>query len=555
MTPIAAAQILPIERADRQTWRAALWLIAGVTVLRVVYSIWLSPWDLLGDEAYYWAQSQHLDWSYAEKGPLLAWMIALCCKLFGNTEWAVRLPVILSSTLAALMLGRLALSITRGNQTVAFWSVVIFFLIPAFVGNAQICTQDGPLFVLILAITGVGLRLMRRWEAGQSTWPDWLLLYATFGAGVLLKQSVLLMGTALVCYAVVRFRKLKIRPVLVAQQVVGLVVFMLMISPIVVWESRAGWPMVHHTMGHLGLGGDQVGSTPKGNAAVWVGNTVGALVGAVGPAALGLMLWATVSAYRSRKENDPAWRDRFWLICCSWPSVLFFVFVSFYKPAVPSWPLPHVVPLVVLMAELVSTELPRLQEKMIAWRTARRAGDVSVKKPGGAFAVLWGTFVWYGAIGTLIVLFPTALGHIPVYGKKIDEKVLSRLTGNRAEAREVENQIFAERARLGDRPVVVTRHYQQASLLSFYLPPGRVVTSAGSYVSSRLSNFDEWDDTRLDAPAMLGKKMLLVGGDLDRWSGGLKFERVDPINNGNFVGVNYAGPRVERADRRRVAGK
>src|SRR5437016_5933027 len=71
-------------------------LILVVVVLRLIYLIWLSPYQLLGDEAYYWEQARHLDWCYNEKGPLLAWMIAACCRVFGDTEWAVRLPMVLS---------------------------------------------------------------------------------------------------------------------------------------------------------------------------------------------------------------------------------------------------------------------------------------------------------------------------------------------------------------------------------------------------------------------------------------------------------------------------
>src|SRR2546428_2544384 len=55
-----------------------------------LFRSWLSPYQLLGDEAYYWEQARHLDWCYNEKGPLLAWMIAACCRMFGDTEWAVR---------------------------------------------------------------------------------------------------------------------------------------------------------------------------------------------------------------------------------------------------------------------------------------------------------------------------------------------------------------------------------------------------------------------------------------------------------------------------------
>src|SRR5437773_10122119 len=110
-------------------WRdaSATWaLILGVTALRLVYLIWLSPYQLLGDEAYYWEQARHLDWCYNEKGPLLAWMVAACCRVFGDTEWAVRLPMVIAFVAAAWGVRRLALAVARDNERVAFFSVAIF---------------------------------------------------------------------------------------------------------------------------------------------------------------------------------------------------------------------------------------------------------------------------------------------------------------------------------------------------------------------------------------------------------------------------------------------
>src|SRR2546430_7797616 len=103
-------------------WRdaSATWaLILGVTALRLVYLMWLSPYQLLGDEAYYWEQARHLDWCYNEKGPLLAWMIAACCRVFGDTGWAVRLPMVIAFVAAAWGVRRLTLAGARGHERVA----------------------------------------------------------------------------------------------------------------------------------------------------------------------------------------------------------------------------------------------------------------------------------------------------------------------------------------------------------------------------------------------------------------------------------------------------
>src|SRR4051794_14490559 len=120
------------SRATAHAWRAAVTLIVAVLVARVIYLFWLSPWELLGDEAYYWEWSRHLDLCYYEKGPGLAYLVAASVRLLGVSEGAVRLPMAVCSALAAWAAGRLTLGVTGGNARAALWAVVFFLLLPAF---------------------------------------------------------------------------------------------------------------------------------------------------------------------------------------------------------------------------------------------------------------------------------------------------------------------------------------------------------------------------------------------------------------------------------------
>src|SRR5215831_5339692 len=136
-TPDAAPELCHEPVRWWLTWRGAVIVLIAATLLRLAYSIWLSPWDLVGDEAYYWLQSRHLDLCYNEKGPLLPWLIAASCRFFGDVEWAVRLPVLLASALGGWGVGRLALYVTRRDERVAAISIYIYLLLPAFQANAQ----------------------------------------------------------------------------------------------------------------------------------------------------------------------------------------------------------------------------------------------------------------------------------------------------------------------------------------------------------------------------------------------------------------------------------
>ncbi len=331
----------PVAIPQGAVWRCALALIIGVTILRIVYSIWLSPWDLVGDEAYYWVQAQHLEFGYNEKGPLLAWMIAAACRLFGDVEWGVRLPMVIASGLSAWGIGRLAIAASKGDERVGAISAAVFLLLPAFQASAQISTQDGPMIALWVALTGAGMRLFRRWRDGMNTWPDWLLIWTLVGVGMLLKQSVLTFLPGMAIFWWLARRDLPLRPVLVAQQVAGILICAAVFCPMIIWNARHGWPTVAHTIGHLGAGGDQAGRVDKGNPFIWEGNVLAGLLGSFGPAGL-VMVWATVRFWRTRPTGPVGHvtcrpgpqgfgLTAFGSCCAAWFSTIFYVVLAAHQ--------------------------------------------------------------------------------------------------------------------------------------------------------------------------------------------------------------------------------
>jgi 4-amino-4-deoxy-L-arabinose transferase-like glycosyltransferase len=543
--PLRGAATLATPQEGSAAWTTAMLLLGAVVVLRLAYLIWLCPYELAGDEAYYWEQARHLDLCYDEKGPALAWMIAPCLMAFGDVEWSVRLPVWLSFGIAAWGVGRLAMSVSRGDGRAGLFAVICFLLIPAFLANGQICTQDGPLVVLWVALTGAGLRLVRRWRRGESTWPDWLVLWALMGVGCLLKQSILLFVLTLAAYWVIERRSLPLRRSFLLQQLVGLALFTLLISPMIVWNYRHGWPMLAHTAGHLGAGGDQAGRVGKGNALVWVGALVGGVVGSMGPPALILMLWASSLAAHRRHSDRDQWRDRLWLMCAAWPPLAFFLALSLTKPVLPTWPLPSMVPLVALLAEVAFTEF--------GW--GRSQSTTTAGGPGdGRFRAAWNALIIYGLGGWLILSFPNALAALPVAGPWFQRAVLKRISGHRAEALALRAALDSVSTPDALPPHIVARHYQNASLFAFYLPGHPPVSAAGSYLGHRPSSFDQWPDTTLDNPDLIGRSLLLEGKSDTKWDQALRFDRIEPIVEDKFYfATNYRGP-LPRSGRSGPAG-
>src|SRR5215471_2564198 len=79
--------------------------LAALTIFRLWYSTRLG---LAPDEAYYWLWSKHLAASYRDKGPAIAWAIALSRTFFGDTVFGVRVLGVLLATGTAWEIYRLA---------------------------------------------------------------------------------------------------------------------------------------------------------------------------------------------------------------------------------------------------------------------------------------------------------------------------------------------------------------------------------------------------------------------------------------------------------------
>ena len=129
---------------DRNWAQWTLIMIFGLAVLRTVLMV-MSPLNLHGDEAQYWAWAQELDWGYFTKPPMIAWVIAATTALFGDAEWAVRLSSPILHSLTAYIIFRTA-RFSFDAQT-GFWAAFIYLLMPAVWLSSGIVSTDVPLLL------------------------------------------------------------------------------------------------------------------------------------------------------------------------------------------------------------------------------------------------------------------------------------------------------------------------------------------------------------------------------------------------------------------------
>ncbi len=334
-------------------------LIALVTGARLVYLAWFCPYSLVEDETSYWEWSRHLELSYYTKGPGIAWSIAASTRLFGTTMFAVRLVAVVSSAVAALCVAGLSRE-AAGDRRAGFFGAACFFLIPAFQVTSMLSTIDGPYVACWAAAAWAGWRALGGGRTGESTSGvapasshamAWITLGIALGVGTLYKYTMLLAIPGLIVFALlphagpksdVRKPKLAIA--------ISTLLFLLLLSPIILWNADEHWPTLGHLLGHLGVrGGDKPVTQGAGGWHYdyrWTLSFLGAQV-AAGPVLI--LVWIkTRAAWKARAADPVAWRAAAYLLSFAGPILAFYLVVSFIATTQWNWTVTAYVTLAVL---------------------------------------------------------------------------------------------------------------------------------------------------------------------------------------------------------------
>jgi 4-amino-4-deoxy-L-arabinose transferase-like glycosyltransferase len=212
--------------------RPAHLVFLGV-VLMTLFRLWYVRFvDLVPDEAYFWVWSKHFALSYRDKGPLVAWTIAVGTHLFGDTVFGVRFFAVLLSAGTAFQLFRLAERLY--DDRTALWCVGVAGIIPMFSVGSILMTID-PLSVFFWA-WGANLS-WSAFETGRMRY--WMLLGLAIGIGFLAKfiNAVQLVGVALFLYWSKSYRHFLFS----RQSLATLFAFGVSSFPVFWWNMQTGW--------------------------------------------------------------------------------------------------------------------------------------------------------------------------------------------------------------------------------------------------------------------------------------------------------------------------
>ena len=406
--------------------RLAIFLLLVLTGYRLWF---ITQMQLVPDEAYYWLWSKHLAASYRDKGPAIAWTIALGTKLFGNTVFGIRFFAVVLSTGIGTLLFMLARRMY--DDRVALWCLLMASVVPLTAVGSILMTIDS------LSLFFWALALVIFWQALQrDQTSDWFWLGLAIGAGFLAKFTN---GVQLGCIGFFLLWSKEHRPLLFSWKMVALgAAFAVSILPIFWWNMQNGW--VHAIALHSRSG---VTNTFQVHPLELL-RFLGGQFGVVSPLFMAGILVAAIGLAWKRHADL---RMRF-LLSQFLPLYGVFAFFSLNKAGQPNWAAPA------LVTGIIFT--------VVYWR------DVVARYPawrwgvGAAFAIaLLMTVAIHDTEPLMIIAgrITTSLHRPPL----IDP--LRRAQGWTDFATHVQQA----REKYGTS-LLVANHYSQASMMAFYLP-------------------------------------------------------------------------------------
>ena len=546
-----------VPRAVQLSLHLATLLILLVLAARLVYLRWLSPWELVADEAHYWEWSRRLDWSYYTKGPGVAWVIWLSTKIIGTSEFAVRAPSAIAAALTAMIGARFAADAADPRDRAPLYVALCLLLTPALISFAQLMTPDVFCATGWIAVTWLLFRAVRPSVTPRATVAYLCAAGFTLGLTCLFKYTALLLLPGLLLFLWVERRRLAFNRSLVVGALGGSVLFAVAISPIVIWNITRGWPTLAHQIGRLRLpGGDE--SVRWNWSPLWFLEFAGAQIALLGGVGAVLLVWSIYRERRWRRQNaldDTRAIAGSLLLCSSTPLLAFYLVLSMFRQTQGNWAIAGYSTLMTFVGIVAADAMRDHRERVAAWRALPpprpRSGRFS-RRPETGFQVAWHWFLGIGVVSAIALAAGPSLASLPGL-RKIEplRRAALRASGAKSEGFAIADLL--DRPSVAARPpLLIADRYQQASLIAFYTPGHPRVYSAASLMGSRRNAYDFFDDTKLSDPDIVGRDALLFGANRAEWSGVLLFATIERVPNrrNTFLITDFRGPRVTPAQTR-----
>ena len=224
-----------------------LFLLCLLFLFFKIYAIYVTDLDLFGDEAQYWLWSQNLDLGYYSKPPLLAWVIALVCSLFGNSVFVIKIISVFMYCATSYIIFLITNKLFK-NNLLAIITALSFFVMPGVTVSSFIISTD---VLLILFWSLSVLQLLKIKEIPNIF--NFILLGIFIGIAFLAKYVAIYF---ILCTIVLLWLDKDIRYIFFKKKFgffYFLLSFCLIIAPNIVWNLKNGWVTLYHTVDNAAL--------------------------------------------------------------------------------------------------------------------------------------------------------------------------------------------------------------------------------------------------------------------------------------------------------------
>jgi len=417
--------------------KASLFLAAGLTLFRLFY---INNLPLLGDEAYYWQWSRHLDFGYYEQGPGIAFVIWLFT-LFGSitSVFTVRLGAVILSFFTML----LVLSICRRiypedkEEKSGFFALLLINSAVVYAAGAVLMMHD----TVMAFFYALFLRQAVIIAAAPAPGRSWMLAGLYLGFGVISKYTLAIIFPAFILFL---FAAGGVRNN-VKRMLVFTLFFILALLPVIYWNLANDFASVKYLL------------IRKGSSSAFTFKyfleLIGSQAGLNSPLLIPFFAAAARNSFK-RRGPDPKFLFSFLFVASFAP----FILLSLNNRVEANWPAFTFLPLFILAAGFSIT---------------------TAKKRFFHFAYSFGLII------TVIIYLQAAFGIFPLPERS---NPLLKASGYK----ELAARAWKAKESLPDAKDIfwAARHYQAASLLAFHLPGRPDVHILLSHESSK--NYRFW---------------------------------------------------------------
>lgn len=489
-------RFLTSENRNSKYKHYTLLLIILVALYHLLIIGAVGPGD---NEAYYWTWANHLDFSFFDHPPMVAYIIALSTAVGGDSVFFLRIGTVLLFCVTSFLIYLLAFEIS-GSRKTAFFSLCLANILPLYFLAGILTVPDAPLLVFWLLY----LYLLLRVAKGVPWW-HWYLMGFVLGLAVLSKYFAVLLVPSTLLFLL---SDKKLRSYLKSPHpYAALVLSGLVASPIIFWNIREGWASFTF---HL--------STRHSGGVFWenLWSLVIGQLGVVTPILLFSFIAVLFVFVRRAFKRGGDIRDKF-IVLTSVPTLVFFYIVMcLTNDAEPHWPGLGYIPLLIGAVWLYPEYL--VNKRNLNVRFSLRRSSIF------AFLRMWvkGTRAFKLFVGAALV-FPLVFILImniqlfyPIYRPPISSfDNSSDMTGWEIGKYDATSDLFgweevAEEVRKtsmemtedGKELFIFSFHYNVASQLSFALKDTENVFC----LSDSIDQFDFWQDTK----NLIGKNAIYV---------------------------------------------